>query len=181
MSYRIFFYFIQYNSAILLHCSSIIRFTLYALTRDQLTSFIHNILVAPMVSHLHKMIVWLSYIFYLCRFCLVLYWPLQFTLQQHIILLIGFLGPFAFIWKLFLCCHNYVWCKTQRYKLKIESIKFPNLLFSDYSYIHGCQIVEPFTAHYVFALGVSRFLTCAHWVLQVWSVDICWFIIFFYF
>lgn len=33
------------------------------------------------------------------------------------------------------------------------------------------QIVEPFTAHYVFALGVARFLSCAHWVLQVWS---CW-------
>ncbi|KAL2327209.1 hypothetical protein Fmac_020636 [Flemingia macrophylla] len=28
-------------------------------------------------------------------------------------------------------------------------------------------IVEPFTAHYVFALGVARFLSCAHWVLQV--------------
>ncbi|KAG5033630.1 hypothetical protein JHK87_008540 [Glycine soja] len=29
------------------------------------------------------------------------------------------------------------------------------------------RIVEPFTAHYVFALGVARFLSCAHWVLQV--------------
>ncbi|KAL2341578.1 hypothetical protein Fmac_009518 [Flemingia macrophylla] len=28
-------------------------------------------------------------------------------------------------------------------------------------------IVEPFTTHYVFALGVARFLSCAHWVLQV--------------
>ncbi|CAN1300952.1 ER lumen protein-retaining receptor [Linum perenne] len=28
-------------------------------------------------------------------------------------------------------------------------------------------IVEPFTAHYVFALGIARFLSCAHWVLQV--------------
>jgi ER lumen protein retaining receptor len=27
--------------------------------------------------------------------------------------------------------------------------------------------VEPFTAHYVFALGVARFLSCAHWVLQM--------------
>jgi ER lumen protein retaining receptor len=31
----------------------------------------------------------------------------------------------------------------------------------------SAQIVEPFTAHYVFALGVARFLSCAHWVLQV--------------
>ncbi|KAH9606407.1 hypothetical protein KSS87_015050 [Heliosperma pusillum] len=29
--------------------------------------------------------------------------------------------------------------------------------------------VEPFTAHYVFALGVARFLSCAHWVLQVFD------------
>ncbi|KAE9463731.1 hypothetical protein C3L33_04367, partial [Rhododendron williamsianum] len=29
------------------------------------------------------------------------------------------------------------------------------------------QMVEPFTAHYVFALGVARFLGCAHWILQV--------------
>lgn len=29
------------------------------------------------------------------------------------------------------------------------------------------QIVEPFTGHYVFALGVAKFLSCAQWVLQV--------------
>ena len=29
------------------------------------------------------------------------------------------------------------------------------------------QMVEPFTAHYVFALGVARFLGCAHWMIQV--------------
>ncbi len=29
------------------------------------------------------------------------------------------------------------------------------------------QVVERFTAHYVFALGMSRFLSCAHWILQV--------------
>jgi hypothetical protein len=29
------------------------------------------------------------------------------------------------------------------------------------------QVVEPFTAHYVFALGVACFLSCAHWVVQV--------------
>jgi hypothetical protein len=34
------------------------------------------------------------------------------------------------------------------------------------------QIVEPFTAHYVFALGVARFLGCAHWILQVWQCSL---------
>lgn len=29
------------------------------------------------------------------------------------------------------------------------------------------KVVEKFTAHYVFALGASRFVSCAHWVLQV--------------
>nr|XP_019703309.2 uncharacterized protein LOC105037072 [Elaeis guineensis] len=28
-------------------------------------------------------------------------------------------------------------------------------------------MVEPFTAHYVFALGVSRFLGCAYWIIQL--------------
>ncbi|OAY50583.1 ER lumen protein-retaining receptor erd-2.2 [Manihot esculenta] len=35
--------------------------------------------------------------------------------------------------------------------------------------MQNTKIVEPFTAHYIFALGVARFLSCAHWVLQVWD------------
>jgi ER lumen protein retaining receptor len=33
------------------------------------------------------------------------------------------------------------------------------------------QVVERFTAHYVFALGIARFLSCAHWVLQIMDGD----------
>ncbi|KAL5778202.1 hypothetical protein ACOSP7_011128 [Xanthoceras sorbifolium] len=33
--------------------------------------------------------------------------------------------------------------------------------------MQNTKIVEAFTAHYVFALGVARFLSCAHWILQV--------------
>nr|GMD11019.1 putative ER lumen protein-retaining receptor C28H8.4 [Ipomoea batatas] len=33
--------------------------------------------------------------------------------------------------------------------------------------MQNTKIIEPFTAHYVFALGIARFLSCAHWVLQV--------------
>ncbi|KGN62676.1 ER lumen protein-retaining receptor erd-2.2 [Cucumis sativus] len=33
--------------------------------------------------------------------------------------------------------------------------------------MQNIKIVEPFTAHYVFALGVARFLSCAHWILQM--------------
>ncbi|KAL2327205.1 hypothetical protein Fmac_020632 [Flemingia macrophylla] len=33
--------------------------------------------------------------------------------------------------------------------------------------MQNTKIVEPFTTHYVFALGVARFLSCAHWVLQM--------------
>ncbi|XP_071733113.1 uncharacterized protein [Rutidosis leptorrhynchoides] len=35
--------------------------------------------------------------------------------------------------------------------------------------MQNTKIVEPFTAHYVFALGVARFLSCAHWILQVFD------------
>ena len=31
------------------------------------------------------------------------------------------------------------------------------------------KVVERFTANYVFALGVARFLSCAHWVLQIFD------------
>lgn len=33
--------------------------------------------------------------------------------------------------------------------------------------MQNAKLVEPFTAHYVFALGIARFLSCAHWILQV--------------
>lgn len=33
------------------------------------------------------------------------------------------------------------------------------------------KVVEKFTAHYVFALGVSRFISCAHWILQIVDGD----------
>lgn len=33
------------------------------------------------------------------------------------------------------------------------------------------KVVEKFTAHYVFALGVSRFISCAHWILQIIDGD----------
>lgn len=36
------------------------------------------------------------------------------------------------------------------------------------------QMVEPFTAHYVFALGVARFLGCAHWILRVSYFLLIW-------
>ncbi|MQL88294.1 hypothetical protein Taro_020872 [Colocasia esculenta] len=32
--------------------------------------------------------------------------------------------------------------------------------------MQNTQFVESLTAHYVFALGVARFLSCAHWILQ---------------
>ncbi|KAJ8447909.1 hypothetical protein Cgig2_012044 [Carnegiea gigantea] len=31
------------------------------------------------------------------------------------------------------------------------------------------NMVEPFTAHYVFALGIARFLACAHWIFQIYD------------
>ncbi|XP_009612297.1 uncharacterized protein [Nicotiana tomentosiformis] len=37
--------------------------------------------------------------------------------------------------------------------------------------MQNVQIIEPFTAHYVFALGIQRFLTCAHWIVQVYDTS----------
>lgn len=33
--------------------------------------------------------------------------------------------------------------------------------------MQNSKVVERFTAHYVFCLGLSRFFSCAHWLLQV--------------
>lgn len=49
----------------------------------------------------------------------------------------------------------------------LNNIDFIDKPFQIMIYFFFFQIVEPFTAHYVFALGVARFLSCAHWVLQV--------------
>lgn len=40
----------------------------------------------------------------------------------------------------------------------------PQLLF-----MQKTKMIEPSTAHYVFALGVARFLGCAHWIIQVYE------------
>ncbi|XP_021736929.1 putative ER lumen protein-retaining receptor C28H8.4 isoform X1 [Chenopodium quinoa] len=33
--------------------------------------------------------------------------------------------------------------------------------------MQNSKMVEPFTSHYVFALGVSRFMGCANWIIQL--------------
>lgn len=33
--------------------------------------------------------------------------------------------------------------------------------------MQNAKMVEPFTAHYVFALGVSRFMGCANWIIKI--------------
>lgn len=37
--------------------------------------------------------------------------------------------------------------------------------------MQNTKMVEPFTANYVFALGVARFLSCAHWIIQVYETS----------
>ncbi|KAK9757205.1 hypothetical protein RND81_01G147900 [Saponaria officinalis] len=36
-------------------------------------------------------------------------------------------------------------------------------------FMQNAKMVETFTAHYVFALGVARFLGCAHWIFQIYE------------
>ncbi|KAE8677106.1 E3 ubiquitin ligase BIG BROTHER-related-like [Hibiscus syriacus] len=38
--------------------------------------------------------------------------------------------------------------------------------------MQNIQIIEPFTAHYVFALGLARFLSSAHWVIQLFDTRV---------
>jgi len=44
-------------------------------------------------------------------------------------------------------------------------------VFPQLRMMQNSKVVERFTAHYVFALGLARFLSCAHWVLQILDGD----------
>ncbi|KAL5562151.1 hypothetical protein UlMin_031898 [Ulmus minor] len=35
--------------------------------------------------------------------------------------------------------------------------------------MQNAKMIEPFTAHYVFALGISRFFSCAHWIIRIYE------------
>jgi hypothetical protein len=40
-------------------------------------------------------------------------------------------------------------------------------VFPQLRMMQKAQLIEKFTAHYVFLLGLSRFFSCAHWILQL--------------
>mmetsp|Transcript_46257 Transcript_46257/g.118098 ORF Transcript_46257/g.118098 Transcript_46257/m.118098 type:complete len:281 (-) Transcript_46257:310-1152(-) len=59
--------------------------------------------------------------------------------------------------------HRFLWALC----VYLEAVSvFPQLRM-----MQNSKIVERFTAHYVFALGLARFLSCAHWVLQILDGD----------
>ncbi|PKA49636.1 ER lumen protein retaining receptor [Apostasia shenzhenica] len=54
---------------------------------------------------------------------------------------------------------RYLWA----FSMYLESVSvLPQLRL-----MQNANMVEPFTAHYVFALGAARFLNCAHWIIKV--------------
>eukprot|EP00798_Chlamydomonas_sp_ICE-L_P024020 gene24020-9595_t len=59
--------------------------------------------------------------------------------------------------------HHFVFRVMWAFCVYLEAVSvFPQLRM-----MQKARVVERFTAHYVFALGLSRFLSCAHWVLQI--------------
>ncbi|KAL6758653.1 KDEL receptor B [Haematococcus lacustris] len=59
--------------------------------------------------------------------------------------------------------HNYVFRLLWAFCVYMEAVSvLPQLRM-----MQKAKVVERFTAHYVFALGLSRFMSCAHWVLQL--------------
>ncbi|KAL6210970.1 hypothetical protein ACLB2K_016199 [Fragaria x ananassa] len=37
--------------------------------------------------------------------------------------------------------------------------------------MQNAKMIEPFTSHYVFALGISRFFACAHWIIMIYETS----------
>ncbi|KAL8102031.1 uncharacterized protein LOC141683297 [Apium graveolens] len=61
--------------------------------------------------------------------------------------------------------HSYVSRILWAFCVYLESISvLPQLHM-----MQNAKMIEPFTAHYVFALGIARFLGCAHWILSVYD------------
>ncbi|XP_022159550.1 ER lumen protein-retaining receptor-like [Momordica charantia] len=61
--------------------------------------------------------------------------------------------------------HNHLVRVLWAFGVYVESFSvLPQLLM-----MQNAKMIEPFTAHYVFALGISRFLAFAHWVIQVFE------------
>ncbi|KAK4751057.1 hypothetical protein SAY87_004539 [Trapa incisa] len=64
---------------------------------------------------------------------------------------------------------------------KITDYRIIQYLFAFYGYlesvsvlpqlrfIQNAKMIEPFTGHYIFALGVSRFLSLAFWIIQIYN------------
>lgn len=58
---------------------------------------------------------------------------------------------------------NFVFRFLLSYWMTVEAVSvLPQLRL-----IQNAKMVEPFTAHYVFALGVARFFGCANWIIQL--------------
>ncbi|CAM8924853.1 unnamed protein product [Rhodiola kirilowii] len=61
--------------------------------------------------------------------------------------------------------HHFIFGVLWAFCVYLESISvYPQLRL-----MQNAKMVEPFTAHYVFALGAARFLGFAHWVLVVYE------------
>ncbi|KAL9673160.1 hypothetical protein QQ045_029413 [Rhodiola kirilowii] len=61
--------------------------------------------------------------------------------------------------------HHFLFGMLWAFCVYLESISvYPQLCV-----MQNAKMVEPFTAHYVFALGAARFLGFAHWVLVVYE------------
>ncbi|PNW73524.1 hypothetical protein CHLRE_13g562475v5 [Chlamydomonas reinhardtii] len=59
--------------------------------------------------------------------------------------------------------HYYIFRVFWAFCVYLEAVSvYPQLRM-----MQKAKVVERFTAHYVFALGLSRFLSCAHWILQI--------------
>jgi len=63
--------------------------------------------------------------------------------------------------------HNFLFRVLWAFAVYLEAVSVvPQLRM-----LQKAKIVEKFTAHYVFALGLSRFISCAHWLLQILDGD----------
>ncbi|KAA3459269.1 ER lumen protein retaining receptor family protein isoform 1 [Gossypium australe] len=86
----------------------------------------------------------------------------SFNLEGDIHTLLDFATFLFTAWVIFMIRFNHVlWA----FCVYLEAVSvMPQLRM-----MQNAKMIEPFTAHYVFALSMARFLACAHWIIQVYE------------
>ncbi|KAM7264844.1 hypothetical protein ACFE04_002527 [Oxalis oulophora] len=109
-------------------------------------------------------LVFTLWVIYMIRYKLNSTYSKELDNMRHHYLLVVPCAVLALIshpWSVFWFFHRMLWA----FSTYLEAVSvLPQLHL-----MRNAKMIEPFTARYVFALGVSRFLSCAQWIILIYE------------